>query len=95
MPKFLEKKLKAGYPNNPHAVYGTMNAIGAMHGSKETAKGAAMEKKHVADHLHTPHREPHPGKKIDGTPYDGKLAGNSTPHEHDKVTHHYEKGKGH
>ena len=95
MPKFLEAKLKKEYPNNPHAVYGTMNAIGAMHGNKETAKGAAMEKKHVADHLHTPHHEPHPGKKIDGTPYDGKLAGNSTPHEHESVTHHYEKGKGH
>lgn len=46
MPKFLEEKLKAEYPNNPHAVYGTMNAIGAMHGNKETAKGRAMERKH-------------------------------------------------
>jgi hypothetical protein len=46
MPKFLEKKLKKRYPNNPGAVYGTMNKIGAMHGNKETAKGKAMEKKH-------------------------------------------------
>ena len=48
MPKFLEDKLKKEYPNNPHAVFGTMNAIGAMHGSKITAKGMAMERKHNA-----------------------------------------------
>lgn len=47
MPKFLEKKLQAEYPDNPHAVYGTLNAIGAMHGNKETAKGKAMEMKHA------------------------------------------------
>jgi hypothetical protein len=46
MPKFLEKQLKAEYPNNPGAVYGTMNAIGAMKGNKETAKGKRMQKKH-------------------------------------------------
>ena len=46
MPKFLEKKLKAEYPNNPGAVYGTMNKLGVMHGNKETAKGRAMQKKH-------------------------------------------------
>ena len=46
MPAFLEKKLRAEYGNNPHAIYGTMNAIGAMHGNKETAKGRAMERKH-------------------------------------------------
>ena len=49
MPKFLENKLKAEYPNNAHAVYGTMNKIGAMHGNKETAKGRAMERKHQRD----------------------------------------------
>jgi hypothetical protein len=49
MPKFLERKLMAEYgPNNPGAVYGTLNAIGAMRGSKETAKGRAMQKKHDA-----------------------------------------------
>lgn len=48
MPKFLEEKLKREYPGNPHAVFGTMNNIGAMHGSKETAKGRAMERKHRA-----------------------------------------------
>lgn len=51
MPAFLEKKLKAQYGDNPHAVYGTMNKIGAMHGNKETAKGRAMEKKHKADQV--------------------------------------------
>ena len=49
MPKFLEAKLKSEYPNNPHAVYGTLNRLGAMHGNKETAKGRAMEKKHDRD----------------------------------------------
>lgn len=46
MPKFLEDKLKEEYGDNPHAIYGTMNKIGAMHGNKETAKGRAMERKH-------------------------------------------------
>lgn len=52
MPKFLEDILKRAYPGNPHAVYGTLNAIGAMHGNKETAKGAAMEAKHDAKAIH-------------------------------------------
>ena len=42
MPAFLEAKLKREYPNNPHAVYGTMNKIGAMRGNKITRKGLAM-----------------------------------------------------
>ena len=46
MPKFLEEKLKKEYGDNNHAIYGTMNKIGAMKGNKETAKGRAMEKKH-------------------------------------------------
>ena len=58
MPKFLEKKLKAEYPNNPSAVYGTLNAIGAMRGNKETPKGAAMQAKHVKD-MAKPARHPH------------------------------------
>lgn len=44
MPKILEDKLKREYPGNPHAVYGTLNKIGAMHGNKETKKGKVMEK---------------------------------------------------
>jgi hypothetical protein len=50
VPKFLEDKLKAEYgADNPGAVYGTMNAIGAMHGNKTTPKGEAMQAKHDAD----------------------------------------------
>lgn len=49
MPKFLENKLKKEYGDDPHAVYGTLNKIGAMHGSKETAKGREMEAKHKRD----------------------------------------------
>lgn len=49
MPKFLEDQLKQEYPNNPSAVFGTMNKIGAMHGNKETAKGREMEAKHNRD----------------------------------------------
>ncbi len=48
MPKFLEDKLRAEYGNNPSAIYGTLNNIGAMHGNKETAKGKAMQAKHDA-----------------------------------------------
>jgi hypothetical protein len=49
MPAFLENKLKREYPNNPGAVYGTLNAIGAMRGSKETPKGRAMQARHDRD----------------------------------------------
>ena len=49
MPDFVENKLQREYPNNPGAVYGTMNKLGAMHGNKETAKGREMERKHEAD----------------------------------------------
>lgn len=48
-PAFLEKKLKKEYGNNDHAIYGTMNKIGAMHGNKETSKGKEMERKHEKD----------------------------------------------
>ena len=48
MPKFLENQLRKEYGNNNNAIYGTMNKIGAMKGSKITAKGKAMEKKHEA-----------------------------------------------
>lgn len=56
MPKFLEQQLaaeanKKGFTGKRKAryIYGAMNNMGAMHGSKETAKGAAMQAKHVAD----------------------------------------------
>ena len=94
MPKFLEAKLKKEYPNNPHAVYGTMNAIGAMKGPNETAKGAAMEKKHL-EHVHealqTPKVVPHKGVDMHGQPNGGHVAGNMPAHTHEKVVHHYEK----
>jgi hypothetical protein len=56
MPDFLEAALrhhakKKGLTGK-HAdnyVYGTMNSIGAMHGSQITPKGEAMEAKHDAD----------------------------------------------
>lgn len=48
MPAFLEKKLKARYGKNSKIPYKIMNSIGAMRGSKETAKGRAMDRKHAA-----------------------------------------------
>lgn len=47
MPKFLEKKLKKEYPNEPDAPYKILNAEGFMHGNKETKKGRAADKKHT------------------------------------------------
>lgn len=49
MPKFLERKLKAEYGAESSIPYKVMNAMGAMHGNKETAKGRAMERKHARD----------------------------------------------
>jgi hypothetical protein len=53
MPAFLEEALaqaaaKHGFKGKRKAryVYGAMNNMGAMRGNKETAKGAAMQKKH-------------------------------------------------
>jgi hypothetical protein len=46
MPKFLEDKLKKKYGKDSSIPYKIMNSIGAMHGNKETAKGASMEAKH-------------------------------------------------
>jgi hypothetical protein len=53
MPKFLESALRHEYAKKgkkgralDHAVYGTMNAIGAMRGNQETKRGAQMQAKH-------------------------------------------------
>ncbi len=46
MPKFLEEKLDAEYPDEPDAKYKIMNAMGVMHGNKITEKGKDMEAKH-------------------------------------------------
>lgn len=92
MPQFLENKLR----NEARAkglkgrradnyVYGTENAIGAMHGNKITAKGREMEKKHEEDKnmKHEPMREMrieiHREASKDGKP--GKLTG-FTVHHH-------------
>lgn len=56
MPAFLEhalrkearKKGKSGKSADRY-VYGTMNNMGTMKGSKETSKGRAMERKHEQD----------------------------------------------
>ena len=49
MPEFLKKKLLSEYGGNMHAVFGTLNKIGAVRGNKETPKGKAMQKKHDRD----------------------------------------------
>jgi len=41
----VESKLKKEYPNNPGAVYGTLNKMGLMQGSKVTSKGKQKAKK--------------------------------------------------
>jgi hypothetical protein len=46
MPEFLERKLESEYGKGDSRVYATMNKIGAMRGNKQTAKGAAMQRKH-------------------------------------------------
>ena len=51
MPAFLEAKLRANVPKGVDAdryVYGAMNNMGAMRGSKITKKGRRMQKKHDA-----------------------------------------------
>ena len=40
----VEAKLKRQYPDNPGAVYGTLNKVGLMKGSKTTAKGKKEKK---------------------------------------------------
>lgn len=69
MPKFLEQKLLAEYPSDPSIAYATMNKLGAMHGNKETAKGAAMQAKHDRDvnagkASSMAHGKVHPGKNL-------------------------------
>lgn len=55
MPAFLEAKLKKAAADKGFSgkradkyVHGAMNNMGAMRGSKETAKGKRMQKKHDA-----------------------------------------------
>jgi len=48
MPKFMERKLKSEYGADSSIPYKIMNSRGYMRGSKETALGRKMEKKHAA-----------------------------------------------
>lgn len=48
MPEFLLRKLKKEYGADSKIPYAVANSIGAMRGSKETALGRSMEKKHEA-----------------------------------------------
>lgn len=50
MPAFLEKKLEARYGTNSKVPYKIMNSLGYMRGNKETAAGAAAQKKHEEKH---------------------------------------------
>jgi hypothetical protein len=46
MPEFLIDKLKKRYGAKSKIPYKIANSIGAMRGSRETAKGRAMQRKH-------------------------------------------------
>jgi hypothetical protein len=46
MPAFLEKKLHKRYGKNSAVPYKIMNKLGFMRGNKETAAGAAAQRKH-------------------------------------------------
>ena len=84
MPKFLEEKLKKEYPGDNHAVFGTMNKIGAMRGNRETAKGKTMEKKHeTAKKMQKPYSI---GEDMHKTfKKFGKAVGKIKPHDKDKL----------
>src|SRR6516225_3145055 len=77
MPKFLEAKLKKEYGAKSSVPYKVMNAIGAMKGNKETAKGRAMERKHKADMHQVGH---------DGVPTHHNMPP-THHHEHDEDGH--------
>lgn len=81
MPKFLERKLKAEYGANSTVPYKVMNAIGAMHGNKETAKGRAMDAKHARDTRQAPHPAKNLGPHL------------KAPHSGEIVTNHHRGAK--
>ena len=54
MPQFLEEELKREYGRQSAIPYKVMNSEGLMHGSKETAKGRALQKKHEDDQKKKP-----------------------------------------
>jgi hypothetical protein len=47
VPNFLIAKLKKEYPHDEGAPYAILNSKGYMKGSKETAKGRSIDKKHA------------------------------------------------
>ena len=48
MPKFLEDKMGKEYGKGNPIIYATMNKLGFMKGSKETAKGTKAESDHLS-----------------------------------------------
>ena len=71
MPKFLEDRLKAEAARKGFSgaradryVYGAMNNLGVMHGSKETAKGQRMDAKHARDRSRGQHPHRNLGKYL-------------------------------
>lgn len=53
MPQFLENILRKEYGEKSNIPYKIMNVKGYMKGSKTTAKGKALEKKHIAKKRYT------------------------------------------
>lgn len=96
MPAFLEDKLREEYGDNDHAIYGTMNKIGAMHGNKETEKGREMERKH-AEHVESRHihgASMHEHVFCDPGAFDTIVAGNGSSLPFDSMSHRGEPGVG-
>ena len=50
----VESKLKSRYGSNAHAIYGTLNKAGLMHGNKVTKKGAKKAKPRMLKHKASP-----------------------------------------
>lgn len=47
----VEAKLKKEYGSNKHAIYGTLNKAGLMHGNKPTSKGLKKQSKRTLTHI--------------------------------------------
>lgn len=86
MPKFLENRLRAEAAKKgltgkraDHYVFGGMNNLGAMRGSRETALGREMEKKHMADKPKGDHKMAHMEIEVhrDGN---GAITGHTVKH---------------
>lgn len=72
MPKFLEDKLKREHGEKSATPFKIMNAIGAMHGSKETERGKQMEEKHEArmkEEKAPPMKAPHEKMPMEKAPH--------------------------